>query len=71
VKLEKAIPYLRKEKSIKRTKKTSSMIVKFRLGKYLCCKYIYDSGKEFTEINYKFTNEDLFAENWEITDEIL
>jgi len=69
--LEKAIPLLKKDKSIKRTRKKSSMIVKFKSGKYLCCKYIFESGKEFTDTYYKFTNEDLFAENWEVTDEII
>ncbi len=66
MKLEKAIPFLRKEKSIKRVRKTSTMIVNISHRKYLWCKYIYESGKEFTDTNYKFTYEDLFSENWEI-----
>jgi len=66
MKLEKALPLLRKGKSIKRTKKSSTMIVKFVSGKYLNCKYLYNSGKEFDDTYYKFANEDLLADNWEI-----
>jgi hypothetical protein len=68
MKLEKALPLLRKGKSIKRAKKSSTMIVKFASGKYLNCKYLYNSGKEFIDFCYNFTNEDLIADNWEIVE---
>jgi len=66
MKLEKALPLLRKGKSIKRTKKSSSIIVNFAFGNKLSCKYLYNSGKEFNDFYYNFTNEDLLADNWEI-----
>jgi hypothetical protein len=47
------------------------VILHLEYGKYIWCKYIYESGKEFTERNYKITKEDLNAENWEILDEII
>ena len=66
--IEKALPFLRKGKSIKRTKKSSTMIVKFASGKYLNCKYLYNSGKEFNDTNYKFSNEDILVDNWEVVE---
>ena len=71
MKFEKALLHLKKGKSIKRIRKTSSVILHLEYGKYIWCKYIYESGKEFTERNYKITKEDLNAENWEILDEII
>ena len=71
MKLEKALPLLRKGKTICRTKNSSVLIVKFVSGKYLNCKHIYNSGKEFNDFCYKFSNEDFLAENWEEFDEVL
>ena len=68
MKLEKAIPLLRKGKSIQRIRKSSTMVIKFASGKYLNCTYSYSSGKEFNDIHYKFSNEDILADNWEIVE---
>jgi hypothetical protein len=68
MKLEKALPLLRKGKSIKRVKKSSIMIVNLNLGKYLGCKSLFNSGEEFNDTYYKFTNEDLLADNWEVVE---
>ena len=62
---------MKKGKSIRRIRKTSSVILQLKYEKYFWCKYIFQSGKEFTERNYKITKEDLYAENWEMTDEII
>ena len=70
--LEEALAFMRKGKSIKRTRKSNNqaiLIVKFLYGK-LCCQYSFKSGKGFVDKHYKFSNEDLLTDDWEIVDEI-
>ncbi len=67
--LEEVLPLLREGKSITRTRKSynqASMIVWFVSGTKLNCKFLYKSGKEFNDYHYKFSNEDLIADDWEI-----
>jgi hypothetical protein len=70
--LEEVLPLLRKGKSIKRARKSNNqaiLVIKFLYGN-LCCKYSFKSGKGFIDKHYKFSNEDLLTEDWELEDEI-
>ena len=70
--LEEVLPLLRKGKSIKRTRKSNNqalMIVWFASGTKLNCKFLFKSGKEFNDYYYKFANEDLISDDWEIVDD--
>jgi len=74
MKLEKALPLLRKGKSISRINKSwfyALLIVKLEYGNTLRYKYIHKNGKELEWTYYKFTNGDLLADDWEEVDEII
>ena len=69
MKLEKALPLLRKGKSISRINKSwyhALLIVELQFGSTLRFKYVYKSGKEQDWRYYKFSNGDLLADDWEI-----
>ena len=69
MKIEKALPFLRKGKNICRVNKSwyhALLIVKLEYGNTLRFKYIYKSGKEQDWNYYKFSNGDLLADDWEV-----